>query len=192
MSKRPDVLLIDNYDSFTYNIRQRLGEIGIDSVVYRNDAISLDEIEAIDPKKIIISPGPCTPSEAGISNEAVLRFGPRIPILGICLGHQCIGQVYGGKVVQARKPMHGKTSLIYHDNRTIFENIKNPFQATRYHSLVVERDSIPAKLQVSAWTSDGVVMGFRHKHNKVEGIQCHPESYLTPEGYKILSNFIKL
>ncbi len=192
MKKRPDVLLIDNYDSFTYNVRQRLGELGIASVIFRNDAITIAQIEDLAPRRIIISPGPCTPNEAGISNEAIRHFGSRIPILGICLGHQCIGQVYGGKVVRARKPMHGKTSLIYHDEQTIFHGVKNPFQATRYHSLVVERDSIPTCLSVSAETADGVIMGFRHSEYKVEGIQCHPESYLTPDGYIILRNFLEL
>lgn len=192
MKKRPDVLLIDNYDSFTYNVRQRLGELGVTSVVFRNDAITIAQIEDLAPRRIIISPGPCTPNEAGVSNEAIRHFGSRIPILGICLGHQCIGQVYGGKVVRARKPMHGKTSLIYHDEQTLFRGVKNPFQATRYHSLVVKRDSIPVYLTVSAETADGVVMGFRHSEYKVEGIQCHPESYLTPEGYIILRNFLEL
>lgn len=191
MTRPPDVLLIDNYDSFTYNVRQRLGELGVTSMVYRNDRISLDEIGRMSPRSIIISPGPCTPAEAGISCAVVERFGPSIPILGICLGHQCIGVVYGGKLARASWPVHGKTSFVSHDGKGIFRSVANPFQGARYHSLLIEREGLPEVLEITAQVEDGTVMGLRHRKHPVEGILCHPESYLTPEGHRILWNFIR-
>ena len=191
MTNRPDVLLIDNYDSFTYNVRQRLGELGVSSLVYRNDRISLDEIGRLNPRSIIISPGPCTPAEAGISCAVVERFGPVIPILGICLGFQCIGVTYGGTLGRAAWPVHGKTSQVTHDGKGIFRSVANPFAAARYHSLIIEREGLPEELVVSAQIDDGTVMAFRHATHPVEGILCHLESYLTPDGHRILWNFIK-
>jgi len=197
------ILLIDNYDSFTYNLVQYLGELlltdfGMKSQeileenlqVYRNDKITLSEIEALRPSHIVISPGPCTPNKAGISMDVVKHFAGKIPILGVCLGHQAIGQVFGGKIVRTT-PVHGKTSLIYHDGKTIFEGVENPFTATRYHSLIVERETLPSVFEVSAQTEDGIIMGIRHKEFLVEGVQFHPESILTGEGKKILRNFLK-
>ncbi len=185
------VIIIDNYDSFAYNIFQALGSLGAEPLVFRNDEISLDELEKLQPGRIVISPGPCTPLEAGISNQVVLHFGSRLPILGICLGHQCIGQVYGGRVIRANQVMHGKTSLVHHNQQGIFKGLPTPFTATRYHSLVVEPESLPAEIQVTALTADGVIMGIRHRRFPVWGIQCHPESYLTPAGPIILANFLQ-
>ncbi|MEO0293258.1 MAG: aminodeoxychorismate/anthranilate synthase component II [candidate division WOR-3 bacterium] len=185
------ILLIDNYDSFVYNLAQYLGELGAKIKVKRNDKISIEEIEKMNPTTIIISPGPGTPKDSGISPEVVLHFKGKIPILGVCLGHQVIGEVFGGKVKRAEKILHGKTSIIYHDGKTIFENIENPFVATRYHSLIVERDSLPSCFELSAWTEDNIVMGIRHKKYNIEGIQFHPESILTEVGMNILKNFIK-
>ncbi|HEX74690.1 MAG TPA: aminodeoxychorismate/anthranilate synthase component II [Dehalococcoidia bacterium] len=184
------VIVIDNYDSFVYNLVQYLGELGWKSVVYRNDQITLTQIESLSPSHIIISPGPCTPLEAGISNDIIWRFSGRIPILGVCLGHQCIGYVFGGQVIRAAVPTHGKSSLVYHDSKTVYQNLPNPFEAGRYHSLVVERDTLPSSLAVSAETDDGVVMGIRHKDYVVEGVQFHPESIMTDTGHDILRNFL--
>jgi anthranilate synthase/aminodeoxychorismate synthase-like glutamine amidotransferase len=186
------ILLIDNYDSFTYNLVQRLGEIdpGIDLKVVRNDQITVEEIEGKNPSRLIISPGPCTPLEAGISNEVVTRLAPRIPLLGVCLGHQCIGHVFGGRIVRADRIMHGKTSWIHHDGQKLYRDISNPFEATRYHSLVIEPNTLPDELQVVAWTDQGEIMGVRHKTYPLEGVQFHPESFLTLEGIKLLKNFL--
>jgi anthranilate synthase component II len=186
----PRILLIDNYDSFTYNLVQELGELGADPVVYRNDAIDLAGVRAENPAGVIISPGPGRPESAGISLALVLALAGEIPILGVCLGHQCIGQAYGGQVVAAPVLMHGKTSTICHDGRGVFTDLPNPFEATRYHSLILDRESLPDVLEVTAETSDGVVMGVRHRDNGVEGVQFHPESILTPEGPRLLGNFL--
>ncbi len=189
------LLMIDNYDSFTYNLVQYLGELGADVRVYRNDEIDLAEIEALQPEQIVISPGPCTPNEAGISVEAIKYFTGRIPLLGVCLGHQSIGQAFGGRIVHAREVMHGKTSPIYHSDTGVFSGLENPFEATRYHSLVIERSTLPDCLEVTAWTErDGAVdeiMGVRHKELKVQGVQFHPESILTQHGHDLLRNFIE-
>lgn len=185
------ILMIDNYDSFTYNLVQYLGELGEKLIVYRNDKITLNKIKKLKPTRIVISPGPKTPKEAGISNDIIKEFAGEIPILGVCLGHQCIGYVYGAKIVRAEKLMHGKTSLIYHDGKTIFKGIKNPFTATRYHSLIVKKETLPDCLEISAWTKENEIMGIRHKKYKVEGVQFHPESILTTVGKDILKNFIK-
>ena len=184
------VLVIDNYDSFVYNLAQYLGELAWQPVVYRNDQITLTQIEELAPSHIIISPGPCTPLEAGISNEAVRHFGGKIPILGVCLGHQCIGYVYGGKIGRAL-PVHGKTSTIHHDGKTIYQGLQNPFPATRYHSLIIEAERFPYCLEVSAKTSEGILMGVRHRDYVVEGVQFHPESILTEVGHDILANFLR-
>lgn len=184
------ILMIDNYDSFTYNLVQYLGEMGADLRVFRNDKITVDEIGALKPEKIVISPGPCTPNEAGISVETIRTFSGTIPVLGVCLGHQSIGQAFGGTIIRAPKLLHGKTSQIYHDGRTIFKGLTDPFTATRYHSLIVERESMPDCLDVSAWTDDGIIMGLRHKEHPTEGVQFHPESILTTEGKKLLKNFL--
>jgi len=186
------ILVIDNYDSFAYNLVQYLGELGWESIVYRNDAITLEQIESLAPTHIIISPGPCTPLEAGISNDVIRHFRGKIPIFGVCLGHQCIGYVDGGKIKRAVLPMHGKESLVYHDGETIFRGIPSPITAGRYHSLIIEAESMPADLEVSAKTEDGVVMGVRNRRDLVEGVQFHPESIMTPEGHNILSNFLKM
>ena len=186
------LLMIDNYDSFTYNLVQYLGELGEDLKVYRNDKITLAEIEKLAPEGIIISPGPCTPKEAGISVDTIKAFAGKIPILGVCLGHQSIGEAFGGDVVRADSLMHGKTSMIYHDGKTIFADIPSPFEATRYHSLIVKRSTLPACLEVSAETKDGVIMALRHREHFVEGVQFHPESILTVVGKDILRNFLKL
>lgn len=187
------ILLIDNYDSFTYNLVQRLGEIdpGVDLEVVRNDRITLDEIAAKAPSHLIISPGPCTPLEAGISNEVVARFAPTIPTLGVCLGHQCVGHVFGGQIVRADRIMHGKISLIHHDGKGVYQGVANPFEATRYHSLVIKPGTIPEELEVVAWTEEGEIMGVRHKTYPLEGVQYHPESFLTIEGIKLLRNFLE-
>ncbi|MDK1031377.1 MAG: aminodeoxychorismate/anthranilate synthase component II [Planctomycetia bacterium] len=188
------IVLIDNYDSFTYNLVQRLGEIDaqLDLVVYRNDKVTTDEVEENKPTHIIISPGPCTPREAGISNDVIRRFAGKVPILGVCLGHQCIGFAFGASVVRNYRLMHGKTSKIHHDGRTIFEGIPNPFEATRYHSLVVARDTVPQEFEITAWTDEDEVMGIRHKRMCIEGVQFHPESFLTPQGFRLLKNFLSL
>jgi anthranilate synthase component 2 len=189
------LLMIDNYDSFTYNVVQYLGELGADVDVHRNDEITLEEIEALGPEKIVISPGPCTPNEAGISMAVVERFAGKLPLLGICLGHQSIGQVFGGEVVRAREVMHGKTSMIHHSDEGVFRTLPNPFEATRYHSLVVARDSLPDCLEMTAWTErDGEVdevMGFRHREHDIEGVQFHPESIFTHTGHDLLKNFLE-
>ena len=186
------ILLIDNYDSFTYNLVQRLGEIdpNVDLRVVRNDRITIEEIEASRPSRLIISPGPCTPSEAGISNEVVRRFAPTVPLLGVCLGHQCIGAALGGRIVRAGRIMHGKTSWIHHDGKAIYRGLPNPFEATRYHSLVIEPGTLPDDLELVAWTEEGEIMGVRHKQFPLEGVQFHPESFLTLEGMKLLKNFL--
>ena len=186
------ILMIDNYDSFTYNLVQYLGELGAGIEVRRNDQTTLEEIERMAPDRIVISPGPKTPTEAGICLELIKRFSGRLPILGVCLGHQAIGQAFGGKVVRAPEIMHGKTSEIHHDGKTIFAGLPNPFAATRYHSLIVERASLPPCLEVSATSPDGLIMGLRHKEMKVEGVQFHPESVLTAAGKQLLANFLKL
>jgi para-aminobenzoate synthetase component 2 len=187
------ILVIDNYDSFTYNLVQYLGELGEEIVVCRNDEISVDQIEKrYRPDRVLVSPGPGTPDNAGISLEAISRFAGRIPILGVCLGHQAIGQVFGGKVVRAPELVHGKSSEICHDGRTIFEGLEYRFKAGRYHSLIVERDTLPACLEVSATTPEGVIMGLRHREMKIEGVQFHPESILTSDGKILLSNFLKI
>ena len=184
------VLVIDNYDSFVYNLAQYLGELGWEPVVYRNDQITLAQIESLSPSHIIISPGPATPLEAGISNDIIWRFAGRIPILGVCLGHQCIGYVFGGQVVRAAVPTHGKSSLVYHDGKTVYQSLPNPFEAGRYHSLVVKRDTLPSSLALTAETDDGVIMGIRHKDYVVEGVQFHPESIMTDVGHELLKNFL--
>ena len=184
------ILVLDNYDSFTYNLVQYLGELGAQLAVHRNDRITTDEIAALAPAKIVISPGPCTPDQAGICLEVVARFAGRIPILGVCLGHQAIGQAFGGVVARAPYVMHGKTSQIQHDGEGIYAGLPNPFTATRYHSLIVERDSVPDCLQVVAETDDGLVMGLRHRRFAVDGVQFHPESILTGEGKRLLANFL--
>jgi anthranilate synthase/aminodeoxychorismate synthase-like glutamine amidotransferase len=188
------IVLIDNYDSFTYNLVQRLGELQAqaDLRVFRNDKVTVAEIEALGPSHIIISPGPCTPREGGVSNDVIRHFAGKVPILGVCLGHQCIGFVFGADVVRHDRLMHGKTSRIHHDGRTIFEGIANPFEATRYHSLIVRRESLPSEFEVSAWTDADEVMGLRHRRWPLEGVQFHPESFLTVEGPKILKNFIRI
>jgi anthranilate synthase/aminodeoxychorismate synthase-like glutamine amidotransferase len=184
------ILMIDNYDSFTYNLVQYLGELGADVRVSRNDQITVAEIERLAPEKIVISPGPCTPTEAGISCEVIRQFAGRVPLLGVCLGHQCIGEVFGGEIIRAPALFHGKTSMIYHDGRTIFRDLPRPFEATRYHSLVIRRNTLPDCLELSAETDDGVIMGVRHRELLVEGVQFHPESILTREGKKLLANFL--
>ena len=184
------ILLIDNYDSFVYNLARYVRELGEQTVVRRHDATTYDEIEALHPSHIIISPGPCTPGEAGISTEVVRRFGPRTPILGVCLGHQCIGQVYGGEVIRAAQVMHGKTSLVHHDGAGVFAGLPNPLEATRYHSLVVDAASVPDVLEVTATTDDGTVMALRHRELPVEGVQFHPESILTSCGHQLMANFL--
>ncbi|MGC8667906.1 MAG: anthranilate synthase component II [Chthonomonadales bacterium] len=186
------ILVIDNYDSFTYNLVQYLGEMGQDLLVRRNDAITLDEVEALRPQRILISPGPCTPDQAGISVPLIRRFAGRIPILGVCLGHQAIGQAFGAEVVRNYRVLHGKTSQIHHDGRTIYRNVPNPFPATRYHSLVIRRDTMPAVLEVTAETPEGEVMGVRHKEYPLEGVQFHPESVMTPHGKTLLRNWIEV
>ena len=186
------LLMIDNYDSFTYNLVQYLRELGEEVEVYRNDKISLAEIEALNPTRLVVSPGPCTPNEAGISVEAIKHFAGKLPILGVCLGHQSIGQAYGGKVVRADRLMHGKTSPVFHDNRELFVGLPDPFDATRYHSLLVERSSLPECLEVTAWTAEGEIMGVRHRSLPVWGMQFHPESILTVAGMDMLNNFLQM
>jgi len=185
------MVVIDNYDSFTYNLVQYLGMLGAKLAVFRNDEIDLPGLEKVQLSHLIISPGPCTPTEAGISVSAIRHFAGRIPILGVCLGHQCLGEAFGGRVIRAPRLMHGKTSLIYHDGRDIFQGIPSPFEATRYHSLIVERDTLPDCLEIAAQTAVGEIMGLRHKRLAVFGVQFHPESILTSEGMNLLQNFIK-
>lgn len=185
------ILLIDNYDSFTYNLFQYLSELGAETRVVRNDQISVEEIEKLSPQGIVVSPGPCTPNEAGISLSIFEKLAGKFPVLGVCLGHQSMGQAFGGKVIRAKVPMHGKVSKIHHDGKGVFRGLANPFEATRYHSLVVEKQSLPESLEVSAWTSDGEIMGLRHKSLPVEGVQFHPESILTAEGKKLIANFLQ-
>jgi len=186
------ILLLDNYDSFTYNLAQYLGQMGQQLEVRRNDQITLDEIEAMRPERIVISPGPCTPAEAGVSVPLIERFAGKIPILGVCLGHQSIGAAFGGNVIRAKQVMHGKTSTIHHDSKTIFRGLPQDFPATRYHSLIVEKESLPEELEISATTADGTIMGLRHKKLKVEGVQFHPESVLTEAGFRLLENFLTI
>ncbi len=184
------LLLIDNYDSFTYNLYQYLAELGAEITVRRNDQVTLDEIEAMRPDAIVISPGPCTPNEAGLSCQIIATFGKRIPTLGVCLGHQAVGQVYGGNVVRAPVPMHGKTTLMYHQGQGVFQHLPIPFEANRYHSLIVERSTLPNELEITAETADGLIMGLRHRTYPVEGVQFHPESIMTPVGKDLLRNFL--
>ncbi|HIF64781.1 MAG TPA: aminodeoxychorismate/anthranilate synthase component II [Deltaproteobacteria bacterium] len=184
------LVMVDNYDSFTWNLVQYLGELGADVVVHRNDEVTPEEIEQAGPRGVVVSPGPCTPREAGISVEVVRRFAGKLPVLGVCLGHQCIASAFGGKVVRADRLMHGKTSPVEHDGQGVFKDLPQGFIATRYHSLVVERESLPAELEVSAWTAEGEIMGIRHKQLQVEGVQFHPESILTSEGKALLGNFL--
>ena len=185
------LLLIDNYDSFTYNLYQYLRELGAEVEVRRNDQVTLDEIETMQPEHIVISPGPCTPNEAGLSCQIIETFGPRIPLLGVCLGHQSIGQVYGGVVLRAPEPMHGKTSLMYHQGQGVFHGLPDPFKANRYHSLIVERSTLPDVLEITSITEDGLIMGLRHRRYPVEGVQFHPESIMTPVGKDLLRNFLQ-
>jgi anthranilate synthase component 2 len=184
------LLMIDNYDSFTYNLVQYLGELGEDVRVHRNDALTIDDIRALRPARIVISPGPCSPNEAGISVAVIRELAGTVPILGVCLGHQCIGAAYGGAIVRAERIMHGKTSPIHHDERTIFAGLANPFEATRYHSLLIARATVPPCLEISAWTAEGEIMGVRHRQHLLEGVQFHPESILTLEGKRLLQNFL--
>jgi|UniRef100_A0A7C6AFP9 anthranilate synthase/aminodeoxychorismate synthase-like glutamine amidotransferase len=184
------ILLIDNYDSFVYNLAQYLGAMGEDLNIFRNDEITIKGIKRMKPDYIVISPGPKTPKEAGMTCEIIEYFANKIPILGVCLGHQAIAEVFGGRIIRADRVVHGKVSLIYHNRKTIFQKIENPFYATRYHSLIVERESLPECLEISAWTIDGIIMGIRHKNYRIEGVQFHPESILTKAGKKILKNFL--
>ncbi|HWY91791.1 MAG TPA: aminodeoxychorismate/anthranilate synthase component II [Chthoniobacterales bacterium] len=186
------ILVVDNYDSFTYNLVQYFGELGVELVVRRNDQITIDEAERMRPERLCISPGPGTPDDAGISNDLIRHFGPRIPVLGVCLGHQCIGQVYGGEVVRADRLMHGKTSPILHEGDGVFAGLPIPFEATRYHSLIVRRETLPAELEIVAETSEREIMGLRHRKHPVHGVQFHPESIMTGEGKKLLANFLSL
>ena len=186
------ILMIDNYDSFTYNLVQYLASLGADIKVFRNDKITMEEIKKLAPKRIVISPGPGRPEDAGISCAIIKEFAGKIPVLGVCLGHQCLGSVYGGRIVGAKKLMHGKTSFIYHNQRGIFKGIPNPFEATRYHSLIVERRSLPSSLEITAWTKEDEIMGLRHKKYPLWGVQFHPESLLTKSGKDILANFLKI
>jgi anthranilate synthase component 2 len=184
------LLMIDNYDSFTYNLVQYLGELGQEVKVVRNDEMSVEAVEGLAPERIVLSPGPCTPNEAGISLELVKRFAGRVPILGVCLGHQAIGQAFGGRIIHAKTLMHGKVSLIHHTGAGVFRGLPTPYDATRYHSLAIERESCPAELEVTAWTDDGEIMGVRHRSLPVEGVQFHPESILTQHGHALLANFL--
>jgi anthranilate synthase/aminodeoxychorismate synthase-like glutamine amidotransferase len=186
------ILVIDNYDSFTYNLVQYLGELGAEMRVFRNDEITVEKAVALNPEKVLVSPGPCTPKEAGVSCDIIREFGPRIPLFGVCLGHQSIGDVYGGNVIRADRLMHGKTSPIIHDGKSVFKGLPSPFDATRYHSLIIERSSLPDCLKITAWTAEGEIMGVRHREYNVHGVQFHPESILTVEGKKLLQNFLDL
>ncbi|RBI65370.1 anthranilate/aminodeoxychorismate synthase component II [Vreelandella sulfidaeris] len=190
------VLMLDNYDSFTFNIVQYLGELGADVITHRNDEITIEQIEALAPTHLVVSPGPCTPNEAGISMAAIEHFAGKLPILGVCLGHQAIGQVYGGKVVRAPQVMHGKTSVVLHDSQGVFDGLDNPVEVTRYHSLVVDKETLPDCLEITAWTGEddvtpGLIMGLRHRELDIEGVQFHPESILTRQGHELLANFLK-
>lgn len=186
------LLMIDNYDSFTYNLVQYLGEIGEDIKVFRNDRVTIKDIEELNPERIVISPGPCTPKEAGVSVDVIKYLAGKIPILGVCLGHQAIGAAFGGDIIRAPRLMHGKTSMIYHDGKTIYEGLPNPFEATRYHSLTIKKETLPSCLEITAWTDQDEIMGVRHKEFIVEGVQFHPESILTKVGKTLLKNFLKL
>jgi len=186
------ILIIDNYDSFTYNLVQYLGELGADLHVYRNDVVSISDIDRLAPHRLLVSPGPCTPKEAGISVEALRHFAGRLPVLGVCLGHQSLAYAFGGEIIRADRLMHGKTSMIHHDGETIFEGLPNPFEATRYHSLIVNRKTLPAEFEISAETVEGEIMGIRHKPTGAEGVQFHPESILTKAGKDLLNNFLNL
>ncbi len=186
------LLILDNYDSFTYNLVQYFGELGADMKIFRNDALTVDDVKKLAPEKICISPGPCTPNEAGISLDLIRQLGPTTPILGVCLGHQSIGQVYGGDVVRADRLMHGKTSPIHHNGTSVFQGLPNPFEATRYHSLIVKRDTLPDCLEITAWTAENEIMGLRHKQHPVHGVQFHPESILTEHGKQMLQTFLNL
>ncbi len=186
------ILVIDNYDSFTYNLVQYLGELGAEMRVFRNDEITVAEAVALNPEKVLVSPGPCTPKEAGVSCDIIREFGPRLPLFGVCLGHQSIGDVYGGNVVRADRLMHGKTSPMIHEGQSVFKGLPSPFDATRYHSLIIERKSLPDCLEITAWTAEGEIMGVQHKEHPVHGVQFHPESILTVEGKKLLQNFLDL
>lgn len=186
------LLMIDNYDSFTYNLVQYFGELGEEITVARNDEITLDQISQLAPANIVISPGPCTPNEAGISLQLIHRYGGSIPLLGVCLGHQSIGQAFGGRIVRARQVMHGKVSAIFHENSGVFQDLPNPFMATRYHSLIIERESLPDCLEITAWTETGEIMGVRHRTLAIEGVQFHPESILSEHGHQLLRNFLHL
>jgi anthranilate synthase component 2 len=184
------LLMIDNYDSFTYNLVQYLGELGQEVKVVRNDELAVDEIAALHPERIVLSPGPCTPNEAGVSLEVIRRFAGKVPLLGVCLGHQAIGQAFGGRIVHAKTLMHGKVSPIHHSGKGVFRGLPSPYNATRYHSLAIERASCPPELEVTAWTEDGEIMGVRHRSAPVEGVQFHPESILTEHGHELLRNFL--
>lgn len=186
------IVLIDNYDSFTYNLVQRLGELdaSLAMTVFRNDKVTIAEIEALGPSHVIVSPGPCTPAEAGISKEVIAHFAPKVPVLGVCLGHQCIGEVYGGTVVRADRIMHGKTSMIHHDGQGVYRGLPNPFEATRYHSLIIRPGTLPDDFLISAWTDQNEIMGVRHRRFPLEGVQYHPESFLTQVGPRLLANFL--
>lgn len=186
------ILVIDNYDSFTYNLVQYLGELGAEMRVFRNDEITVEEAVALKPEKVLVSPGPCTPKEAGISCDMIREFGPRLPLFGVCLGHQSIGDVYGGNVIRAERLMHGKTSPMIHENQSVFKGLPSPFDATRYHSLIIERETLPDCLEITAWTAEGEIMGVKHKEHPVHGVQFHPESILTLDGKKLLQNFLDL
>ncbi len=191
------VLMIDNYDSFTFNLVQYLGELGAEVEVHRNDQITIEQIEAMKPERIMISPGPCTPNEAGISMQVIKHFAGKLPILGVCLGHQSIGQVFGGKIIHAKQIMHGKTSMMHHKNIGVFKGLTNPYEATRYHSLVIEKETLPDCLEITAWTEDengnmDEIMGVRHKELAIEGVQFHPESILTEHGHDLLKNFLEM
>lgn len=186
------LLILDNYDSFTYNLVQYFGELGAEMKIFRNDALTVEDVKKLAPERICISPGPCTPNEAGISLELIRELGSTIPILGVCLGHQSIGQVYGGDVVRAARLMHGKTSPIHHNGSSVFKGLPNPFEATRYHSLIVKRETLPDCLEITAWTVEGEIMGLRHKEHPVHGVQFHPESILTENGKQMLESFLKL
>ena len=189
--RNPMILMIDNYDSFTYNLVQYIGELGLEVKVARNDELTIATIQEMNPQVIVVSPGPCTPNDAGISLEVITHFAGKIPILGVCLGHQSIGQAFGGKVIQADRLMHGKVSPVFHDGKGANTDMPNPFQATRYHSLLVERESLPDCLEITSWTEEGEIMGLRHKKYAVEGVQYHPESIMTEEGKKIIRNFVE-
>ena len=186
------VLMIDNYDSFTYNLVQYFGELGADLEVYRSRKIGIAELDALEPERVVISPGPCTPREAGISNDAIKHFAGKVPILGVCLGHQCIGDVFGGEIVRADRLMHGKTSMIHHNENELFTDLDNPFEATRYHSLIVKKETLPECLEITAWTDQDEIMGIRHKSLPIWGVQFHPESILTASGKDLLGNFLTL